>query len=300
MSFSSLMINYLFKKGDDKRDEGLTTPENIIRYDNIKYGENDKWQILDVYRPRESSGEKLPVIISVHGGGWVYGDKERYQYYCMSLSQRGFAVVNFTYRLAPKYKFPAPLEDTNLVCEWVIQNANKYKFDTSRIFGVGDSAGAHNLGLHVAMCTNKDYENQFTFKKPEGFTWRAVALNCGQYAMSYEKKKELTNKLMRDYLPNKGTEEELKKVDVISHVTNAFPPTFVMTAENDFLKMQAPLLVEKLKELDIPYTYKLYGDESNPLAHVFHCNMKSEDARICNDEECDFFRTFDGHIINTR
>lgn len=55
----------------------------------------------------------IPVIVSVHGGGWGYGDKERYQYYCMSLAQQGFAVVNFSYRLASKYKFPAPLEDTN-------------------------------------------------------------------------------------------------------------------------------------------------------------------------------------------
>ncbi|MFR5151238.1 MAG: carboxylesterase family protein [Ruminococcus sp.] len=59
---------------------------------------------LDVYRPKQAQGEDLPVIISVHGGAWMYGDKERYQYYCMSLAQRGFAVVNFTYRLAHESK----------------------------------------------------------------------------------------------------------------------------------------------------------------------------------------------------
>ena len=67
---------------------------------------------MDVYRPRDTDAV-IPVIVSVHGGGWGYGDKERYQYYCMSLAQQGFAVVNFSYRLASKYKFPAPLEDTN-------------------------------------------------------------------------------------------------------------------------------------------------------------------------------------------
>lgn len=72
-------------------------------------------QRLDVYRPRAREGEKLPVIISVHGGGWVYGDKDGYQFYCMGLAERGFAVVNFSYRLAPEAKFPASLEDTNAV-----------------------------------------------------------------------------------------------------------------------------------------------------------------------------------------
>ena len=114
MSIVSQKLKKEFFKNDEIRDKGLTTPEDVVRYDDIFYGENHKWQILDVYRPKDSEGI-LPVIVSVHGGGWVYGDKERYQWYCMDLARRGFAVVNFTYRLAPEYKFPSPIEDTNSV-----------------------------------------------------------------------------------------------------------------------------------------------------------------------------------------
>ena len=103
MSEMSDTIRKLFREGDDRRDAGLTTPEGIRRFDDIVYGEDAERQILDVYRPKDKAGV-LPVIVSVHGGGWVYGDKERYQYYCMDLACRGFAVVNFTYRLAPEYK----------------------------------------------------------------------------------------------------------------------------------------------------------------------------------------------------
>ena len=88
MSQASDFVRTNFKKGDDIRDEGLTTPKDIIRYDDIVYGTDPKWQSLDVYRPRSAEGQKLPVIVSVHGGGWVYGDKERYQFYCMNLAQR--------------------------------------------------------------------------------------------------------------------------------------------------------------------------------------------------------------------
>ena len=115
MSAVSDFVRKSFKEGDDIRDAGLTTPEDVVRYDDILYGTDPKWQVLDLYRPKNKEGEKLPVIVSIHGGGWVYGDKERYQYYCMSLAERGFAVVNFTYRLAPEFKYPAPLEDTNLI-----------------------------------------------------------------------------------------------------------------------------------------------------------------------------------------
>lgn len=102
-------------------------------------------QKLDVYRPVEAEENKLPVIVSVHGGGWVYGDKERYQYYCMHLAQMGFSVVNFTYRLAPEFKFPAPLEDTNLVMEWILKTAAS-NLDTEHIFGVADFCRSEYAG----------------------------------------------------------------------------------------------------------------------------------------------------------
>lgn len=114
MEKMSSIIRREFKKGDDIRDAGLTAPDDVIRYKDIAYGKDSAMQVLDVYRPKDTEGN-LPVIVSVHGGGWVYGDKELYQYYCMSIAQRGFAVVNFTYRLAPEYQFPAPMEDTNSV-----------------------------------------------------------------------------------------------------------------------------------------------------------------------------------------
>ena len=85
MSHISDVIRSEFKKGEDIRDAGLTTPENIVRYDDIAYGPDPRQQSLDVYIPKDCEGKRLPVIVSVHGGGWVYGDKERYQYYCMSL-----------------------------------------------------------------------------------------------------------------------------------------------------------------------------------------------------------------------
>ena len=93
MSELSDKIRSEFKKSDDERDALMNTPEDVDRWDNIVYGHDDReMQKLDVYRPKQAQGEDLPVIISVHGGGWMYGDKERYQYYCMSLAQRGFAV----------------------------------------------------------------------------------------------------------------------------------------------------------------------------------------------------------------
>lgn len=77
MSQMSDFIRKTFGESDDIRDTGLTTPNDVVRYNDIVYGTDKNWQILDVYRPKKDVEKVLPVIVSVHGGGWVYGDKER-------------------------------------------------------------------------------------------------------------------------------------------------------------------------------------------------------------------------------
>ena len=294
MSEVSDFIRKSFKEGDDIRDAGLTDPEDVVRYDDILYGTDPRWQVLDLYRPKGKEGERLPVIVSVHGGGWVYGDKERYQYYCMSLAQRGFAVVNFTYRLAPEFKYPAPLEDTNLVFSWVLEHASEYGLDTSHIFAVGDSAGGNILGLYCAICTNPEYARHYAFQTPQGFAPRAVALNCGDYVVeaAHPSSDDQALDLMADYLPHRGTREEMALINVTAHVTEAYPPVFLMTASGDFLKEQALLMASALTRHNVPFLYRFYGDSRKLLPHVFHCDMRSEDGKQCNQDECDFFLSF--------
>ena len=214
--FVSRKIRHTFGSGDKKRDAGQTTPEDITRYDDILYGNDKKvkkWQYLDVYRAKdaveaEGSLKKLPVIISVHGGAWVYGDKYRYQWYCMRLAQRGFAVVNYSYRLAPEAKFPASMQDTEKVFQWTADNAAAYGFDTSNVFAVGDSAGGHLLTLYTDAITNKDFGKNFDFIHEKNLTLRGVALNCGKYTLDDNDKQ--IKLLLSGLMPKGGTKEEVE------------------------------------------------------------------------------------------
>ncbi len=275
-------------KSDTKRDEGLTTPEDIERFDDIKYADTDPCQLMDIYRPKNIADKKLPVIVSSHGGGWVYGNKEIYQYYCMNLAQRGFVVVNYTYRLAPKHKYPSAIEDTNSVYTWIMNNGADYGMDLNNIFAVGDSAGAQIVGIYASILTNSEYASQYSFRAPEKLKLNAVGLNCGKYNTSNEK----ASGFFKDMLPNKGTKEELIKVSVVEHITEQFPPSFIFTANKDFLINEPASLIKSLEAKGVEYESKLYGTEENPLYHVFHCNIKSEDAKIANDDEVSFFKKY--------
>ena len=97
---------------------------------------------------------------------------------------------------------------------------------------------------------------------------------------------------MEAILAKVETQEELELINVDPYVTENFPPIYLMTAEKDFLKEQAPLLEKVLKEKKVPYTYSCYEGTKKKLEHVFHLNMKLADAERCNDAECEFFRHY--------
>ena len=127
MSLAGYIFIKMCEKADKKRDAGLTIPDDVEYVRDIRYGRNKKYNELDICWPIEAKPKKkYPVIISIHGGGYVYGTKEVYQFYAAHLASKGFAVVNFNYRLAPKYKFPAPLEDLERVILWLLKNEKDY------------------------------------------------------------------------------------------------------------------------------------------------------------------------------
>lgn len=280
------MLNISFGISDAIRDRGLRTPEDIVRMDDERYGD-DAMQVFDVYYPAGTEGA-LPTIVSIHGGGYTYGTKETYQYYCMNLAQHGFTVVNFSYRLGPKNKFPAQLEDTNAVLTAICEHAEAYHVDPDNIFFVGDSAGGHLNAQYSAAVTNPAYAELLGLQIPR-FTLRATALNCGVYAFENIQAGQMS------YILEGDISQYAEKLDILGHITEDFPPSFVMSATgDDWCLPHAEPMAEFLKAKGIEAELHIYGDSSERPPHVFHINIRSPYATACNDEECAFFRRFIG------
>ena len=288
MSLESILFNFNAAKSDRARDKAIPLPSGVSQCRNVRYAGHGRFGLLDVYFP-DGTREALPTIVSIHGGGYVYGSKEIYRRYCMDLAGRGFSVVNFNYRLAPRWKFPAPLEDTNAVMEWVIANAAKYHLDPDKIILVGDSAGAQLASQYAAIATNHEYAAHFDFKVP-GITIRALGLNCGMYdpgSMAGQKIKGI----FRDYYGSRPdwTDPRFK---VLEAVTDRYPPAYIATAHHDFLRPCARPMYDFLTSRHIKCAGKCYGtEEDNTIGHVFHVNIALPEAKHCNDDECSFFRS---------
>jgi len=209
----------------------------------------------------------------------------------MSLAQKGFVVVNYSYRLAPEAKFPAALEDTNAVIAWIYEHSDAYQMDLDAIFMVGDSAGAHYLSLYTSMCTHKSYQTLFEFRVPNHFKPKAIALNCGVYDIFESYKKEESKILFGDLLGQHHLEDKLKLIDPLRYIDQNYPPVFLMTSNMDHLRHHAPQMENVLKQNHIKYIFKTYGDDQHLLYHVFHCDMKNEEGRKCNDDTVAFFKS---------
>ena len=126
-------------------DDGVTATKNI------SYGEDPR-QILDIFRKPGISN--VPIVIFVHGGAYVRGDRDVYggAYYgnvATWFARQGMVGVNATYRLAPAAKWPSGAEDIRGMVKWAKENAAKIGGDASKIYVIGHSAGATHLASYI-------------------------------------------------------------------------------------------------------------------------------------------------------
>ena len=292
MSITSHIVRTLFTIGDLKRDLGWVPPTNVEAVENVSYGSCDKWHLLDLYRPKDAEG-KLPVLLNIHGGAWVYGDKKVYAPYCMYLASQGFAVVNASYRLAPKHTFPAPLEDVGAMVEWVVDHAEEYGLDVSNLFFVGDSAGAHLATAYTAIQLNEAYAKSFPgIKVDERFIPKGLLLNCGVFDIEVEWKKQgrALTPFLTDLLGEKPTVESVKQMSPAQFITSDFPSVHLTTSNGDFLRKHSYRLKEVLEKKSVEVVFKEYGEKKKPQGHVFHLNLKNKVGQECNADQLEFVK----------
>jgi triacylglycerol lipase len=126
-------------------------PEVDVTRD-LAYGEHERHR-LDVFR--KPGHEGAPVLVFVHGGGFVMGDKRStetpfYDNIGTAAAAHGFVGVTITYRLAPAHRFPAGPEDLAAVVRWLKANVAQYGGDPEKIVLSGQSAGATHVAGYVA------------------------------------------------------------------------------------------------------------------------------------------------------
>lgn len=237
---------------------------------------------------------KYPVIVSVHGGGWFYGDKELYSYYCCHLAESGYVVVNFNYRLSPQNKYPAAIEDVAYLVKYIQENSEVIGVDMDRFYMVGDSAGAQLTANYCIIASNSSYREKLDF-----FTYavlpKKVCLNCGAYDLAKRNDNISAWYLRKDTDPVAGadsftvSDEQYRLfMEQLSYINSDFPEAYLMYSVNDDLASHTKELDEILNKAGVEHVTKAYGQNDPDSGHVFHMNLRNPEGIRCNDDECRF------------
>jgi len=121
----------------------LTIPEGVIFEPEVEYTNPEGQHLqLDLARPKEGTGP-FPAVACIHGGGFRAGSRQGYDSLCLKLAEQGYVAITVSYRLAPKYPFPAAIHDVKAAVRWLRVNAARYHIDPERIGATGGSAGGH-------------------------------------------------------------------------------------------------------------------------------------------------------------
>lgn len=177
----------------------------------------------DLYRPQGTG--PFPAVLLIHGGGWSGRTRADMDGIAEKLARRGYAVMNASYRFAPRWTFPAQLQDVQQAVLFMRANATEYRIRTDRIASWGYSSGAH---LAALLGVTGPGDRLFQ----EGARVQAVIAGGTPVDLSYYPKGELTVGLMG--VPYASNVERWAEASPLSLVSSDDPPTFLYHGTFDY------------------------------------------------------------------
>ena len=152
-------------------------PKGTILHGNIAYNNDSETKhLLDIYLPPDAKGN-VPLVIFVHGGGWLGNDKYADIGYMKKtvaeIVSNGYALASIDYRFSTQAVFPAQIQDCNRAVAFLFDNADKYGIDKKQIAVMGFSAGGHLASL-MGLSKNNNVENFFMPGIAKSFSFKAV------------------------------------------------------------------------------------------------------------------------------
>ena len=198
-----------------------------------------------------------PVVVYLHGGGWIGGSSKTHRKLGMQFAEAGYLTINVDYRLAPEHPFPAGLEDCLYAVKWTGENAKRWNGDVSRLAVGGDSAGGN---LTAATLTTLAAEKYAGPAKP-----KAALLIYGVYDFPATMKREKAGSIdgMVKAYAGAGypTILEDPRVSPLRAVKpGALPPSFVICGTADPLLPETHSMADALKRADIRHEVVILED----------------------------------------
>jgi acetyl esterase/lipase len=238
----------------------------------FRYGPADRNR-LDVFEPAARASGPAPVLVFVHGGGFVMGDKTTpespfYDNVGYWAARNGMVGVNITYRLAPQNPWPAGSDDLALAVKWVRENIAAHGGDINRVYVMGQSAGA----VHVAGYVAREFGNTGGRAPVKGWKPAGALLISGLYDTDTMARDERFRAYFGD------DDAKLENASFIGALAGSNVPLFVALAEHDppdFIRQFVVLLETHVRrQVKLPRFVQFIGH--NHFTTVWRMNTEED------------------------
>lgn len=290
-----------YKIGDSERYD-VASQRVKVELDHI-YPSKFKRNKLDIYYPAEM-GEAVPVVIWVHGGGFVGGDKSQMREFATYVvDQAKVALVAINYNLAPYSTYPNQLHQLDDAYQYLAQNPElSEKLNFSNIILGGDSAGSQITGQYASILTNQTYSQEMSFvpKMPvsslKGFVSYCGPLDIKQLSIHKSDNRYVSFlylTIARSLIGTRKWEHrpELRQASIVDYLTEDFPPSYVTDGNVFSFESHGLVFVERLQQLGVRVESLFFSEESQQFPHEYQFSYQTNEARRCLAQTVAFIKT---------
>lgn len=247
-----------------KKQGKNTAPEAVAKVENRTVPVNGGQVPVRIYRP--SSAANLPVVLYIHGGGWVIADLDTYDGSARALTNAAKAIVVSThYRQGPEHKFPTAHDDTYAVYKWLLAHAEDLGGNARALAIAGESAGG-NMAASIAYRAGLD-----KVQAPVHLVLIYPVAQAGMETDSYKENvaaKPLSTGALawftKHYFDTPADGQD-PKFNLLKADLKGLPGTTLLTAQIDPLRSEGKLLADRLQAAGVKVNYKNYDG----VAHEF-------------------------------
>lgn len=252
-------------------------------------------QRMDIITPRGEA--PFPLLFYFHGGGWICGDKGSHERICRSLAAGGFVTCNVNYRLAPKHRFPAQVQDVASALASMCRNAQRYGGEPSTVVLAGDSAGAHLASWYATCLGDRSLAEAARIEASlvPRQDLKGVALFYGIYDLddALTRRFPFIRLYVRSLLGEDG-HAGVQRAGLASparHVCAELPPVFLCAGEKDGLFPESVAYAQSLADQGVSVSTLFFRQTEYPDAfHGFLYLPWNSCAELALDKAASFLR----------
>ncbi|WP_405641542.1 alpha/beta hydrolase [Streptomyces sp. NBC_00019] len=259
---------YLFDLGPV---EGRKTVDEVQSGDIAKPAVDEEWITVSggptgsvrarIVRPAGAQGT-LPVILYIHGAGWVFGNAHTHDRLVRELAVGANAAVVFPeYDLSPEARYPVAIEQNYTVAQWIVQEGASKDLDASRIAVAGDSVGGNMAAALTLMAKQRGdvpLVQQVLFYPVTDAAFDTASYH--QFATGYFLRRDAMQWFWNQYTTDEAERAQItaSPLRATTEQLTGLPPALVITGEADVLRDEGEAYASKLREAGVPVTAVRY------------------------------------------